>query len=171
MEKEIWKNVTGYECLYQVSNLGRVKSLPRNGTIKKERILKTYFDKDNYEIVTLSKNNINKKRRVHRLVAEAFLPNPNNFPVINHKNHNPKDNNVNNLEWCTEEYNAKYSHKKRTVYQYSLNGELINIWESPIDAAKFLQLDNKIVSLACNGKIKTYKGYIWKYLNNWENPL
>ena len=164
--EEIWADIKNYEGLYKISNLGRVKSLPRNGTIKKEKILKTYFDKDNYEIVTLSKNNVNKKRRIHRLVAEAFLLNPNNYPVINHKNHNPKDNNVNNLEWCTEEYNARYSRKKKTVYQYNLKGKLIDIWESPIDVAKSLQLNNKYISLACTGKIKTYSGYIWKYSND-----
>lgn len=108
---EEWKNITGYEGLYQVSNLGRVKSLnyKGNGT---EWILKGYVKKDGYEVVTLMKDGIRKYCRVHRLVALAFLPNPDNLPQINHKDEDKLNNCADNLEWCTGSYNTKYSSYK-----------------------------------------------------------
>lgn len=115
---EVWKDIEGYEGHYQVSNLGRVKSLQRmckgghNCTrIVKEKILKQYFcgrDKD-YLRVTLVKNSISKAITVHRLVAQAFIQNPLNLPQVNHKNEFEKWNNsVDNLEWCTAKYNCNY---------------------------------------------------------------
>ena len=111
---EVWKDIPGYEGYYQVSNLGRVKSIPRkvycNGGfhISKERILKQDKNKSGYWRTHLLKDGIAKTPLVHRLVALAFIPNPNNYPDINHKDENPANNCVNNLEWCTEKYNMNY---------------------------------------------------------------
>ena len=162
--EEVWKDVKNYEGLYQVSNKGKIKSLPRNGTIKKEKILKSYYDKDNYEIVTLSKNNINKKRRVHRLVAETFIENNHKLPVINHKNHDTKDNRVENLEWCTIKYNVEYSHNKE-IKQCDLNGNCIKLWKSITEAGRNLKIDKTGIARACRGEYKTYGGYIWEFLD------
>ena len=116
MKKEYWKPIVGYENLYEVSNLGRIRSFDRwvkskNGSIRicRGRILKPYTNKDGYLYVVLSKNNKHKTYKVHRLVAQAFLDNPNNLPQVNHKDENPLNNNVNNLEWCNSKYNCNFS--------------------------------------------------------------
>lgn len=108
---EIWRDIPGYEGSYQVSNRGRVKSLLRN----RIRILKPRKRSRGmkYLNVALFTNGKRKEESIHRLVALAFLPNPNNYPVINHKDENPGNNHVDNLEWCTVEYNYKYSEKTR----------------------------------------------------------
>ena len=103
---EIFKDIPGYEGLYQVSNIGRVKSLPRNGTINKERILNQENSKG-YKRVSLNKNNKAKHFSVHRLVAEAFIPNPLNKPQIDHINTVKDDNRVINLRWCTAKENQR----------------------------------------------------------------
>lgn len=110
MENLIWKPVVGYEGLYEVSNTGLVKSLNmyRN---KEPRILALARRTDGYLKVGLSKNNITKQFVVHRLVAEAFIPNPNNLEMVNHKDENKSNNNVDNLEWCSRSYNQLYSLK------------------------------------------------------------
>lgn len=116
---EIWKDIDGFEGLYQVSNLGRVKSLPKYTyskgypQLRKEKILKPGYTgrKRCYATVCL---NDGKQYKVHRLVAEAFIPNPDNLPIVNHKDENPKNNCVENLEWCTNQHNVKYSAKPLT---------------------------------------------------------
>jgi len=110
---EIWKDIPEYIVKYQVSNFGRVKSLQRwSGTkyYNREYILNNYVNKKNgYVYVYLTKNNKSKNIRLHRLVAQAFIPNPNNYLYINHKDCDRTNNNVENLEWCTASYNVKYS--------------------------------------------------------------
>ena len=117
MEKEIWKDIQGYEGLYQVSNCGRVKSVKRtawsglNGgcyVAVHGRILKPSHNGQGYLFVNLSQDGKEKQYLIHRLVGQAFIPNPNNLPIINHKDENPKNNNVDNLEWCTQKYNINY---------------------------------------------------------------
>lgn len=105
-----------FKKYYEVSNLGRVKSLPRkmimkNGRIKnvKERIKAHYIMNNGYHSVSLSENGTSKSYLIHRLVAEAFIPNPLNLPEVNHKDGNKNDNNVSNLEWCTHSYNQKHA--------------------------------------------------------------
>ena len=117
---EIWKDIKGYEGLYQISNFGNVKRLQheehncRQGhRVLKERLKNPSFDKKGYLQVSLSKNNKRITRRVHRLVAEVFISNPNEYPMINHKDENKTNNNVNNLEWCDARYNVNYSISKR----------------------------------------------------------
>ena len=115
-DQEIWKDIKGYEGLYQVSDMGNVRSLDRlvdrGGkplcAIWKGRVLKKKKASDNYYSVVLSKNNVQLCVRIHRLVAETFIPNPNNLPEVNHRNENKLDNRVENLEWCDRLYNVRY---------------------------------------------------------------
>ena len=112
---EIWKDISGFEGLYQISNLGRIKSLPRYKQLygKKvfvpECIRKFGYDKDGYYIIPLNKNGKKYMRRVHRLVAQAFIPNPENKPVIDHINCDIKDNRVENLRWATVVENNNFT--------------------------------------------------------------
>lgn len=116
---EVWKSIIGYETLYEISNFGRVKSLARyvsnstkNGGRKldfiKEKILKTRIAKNGYYIVALSKNGKGKKYYLHRLIAIHFIDNPNQYPVINHKNCDQLNNNLENLEWVTQQRNIEH---------------------------------------------------------------
>lgn len=112
---EEWRDIEGYEGLYQISNLGRVKSLSRIAIDRRgiphyvnERILKQAFDKNGYCLVGLHINGKIKSGKVHRLVASAFIDNPHNLPDVNHKDENKSNNNVDNLEWCTPKYNINY---------------------------------------------------------------
>lgn len=105
--EEQWKNISGYEDLYQVSNYGRVRKT--NG---KNNYLTPYCRSDGYEQVVLCKNSKTKTIRIHRLVAQAFIPNPSNLPEINHKDENKLNNNVDNLEWCDSSYNKNYRNSK-----------------------------------------------------------
>ncbi len=113
---EIWSNIEGFESSYEVSNLGRVRGKRRTRKSKgisisvvQGKILKQKTDKDGYKEVALCKEGKMYYKRVHRLVASAFIPNPNNYPVINHIDENPSNNCVSNLEWCSKSYNTKYS--------------------------------------------------------------
>lgn len=101
--KEVWKDIEGYEGLYQISNLGRVKSLPkiRGRTLVEERILSPVLGNRGYKMIMLYKNNGNKRFSIHRLIAKAFIPNISNKPYINHKDGNKLNNSIENLEWCT----------------------------------------------------------------------
>lgn len=104
---EIWRDVDGYENIYKVSNIGNIKSLNYKNT-KKEKLLKQCVDKGGYLRVTLSKNGKEKLKIVHRLIAKAFIPNPNNLPEVNHKDEDKTNNKINNLEWCDRLYNVNY---------------------------------------------------------------
>lgn len=114
-EQEIWKDIKGHEGLYQVSNLGRVKSLGRYmETVRgrrwiKERIMVPYAGRARYYSITLSKGGEQKTAQIHRLVATAFVANPDNMSCVNHKDENPLNNRAENLEWCSQEYNIRYS--------------------------------------------------------------
>ena len=100
--QEIWKDIKGYEGLYQVSNLGNVYS------IKNNKLLKLHISHKGYVVVCLYKNNKQHTQQIHRLIAQAFIPNPNNLPCVNHKDENPGNNDFRNLEWCTYKYNNNY---------------------------------------------------------------
>lgn len=182
MEKEIWKPVKGYEGLYEVSNLGRVKSLARTckgrGNGRKpirERILCLEVSSGGYVLVRLSMDGRTKHCLVHRLVAEAFIPNPNNLPQVNHKNENKADNRVENLEWCTEKYNMNYGEciskikknqpHKRGVCQYDKDGVLLAEFQSIHDAGVLSGIRWQDISACCRGRQNTARGYIWKYKN------
>ena len=130
--EEVWKDVVGYEGLYQVSNLGRVRSLDRktknrNGLITKRGRILSPFIYGGYYCIGLSVLGCKHNKKIHRLVAESFLPNPNNYPIINHKDENKLNNNADNLEWCTYSYNTLYGsgiERRRNTYQKTGIGKL-----------------------------------------------
>lgn len=189
-EVEIWKSLDflGYPD-YEISTLGRVKSLERtiirkNG-IKKtysERILKPQNERD-YQRVGLWKDRKIKHFRVHRLVALAFIPNPEKLPCINHKDENPSNNHINNLEWCDIRYNINYGlrnekagkrisktkkgkpqyKQRKPILQYTLLGEFIKEFDSAKSASENLNIYATSITQCCKGKLKTCGGYIWKY--------
>lgn len=176
---EIWKDISGYEGLYQVSNLGRVRSLDRisNGRRLKGALKSNIKDKDGYFKVNLYKDGKLSTQQVHRLVAKSFIPNPDNLPQVNHKDEDKTNNCADNLEWCTNEYNNKYSNvaqkwhqsgiekSRKAVLQFDLNGTLIAEYESISEAARQIEHPKSVsgISLCCNGKYKTSCGYIWKW--------
>ena len=149
---EEWRDIEGYEGLYQVSNLGRVKSLNYNHT-KSEKILKGIPDKDGYLRVALFKNG-RKDYMVHQLVAKMFIPNPNDLPVINHKDENKQNNTTENLEWCTIAYNNSYGNRPEKVSEankIAMKGKKTHLGIKHTDETK-----NKI-SIKNKGKLANSK--------------
>lgn len=162
--EEIWKDIKGYEGLYEVSNLGRIKSLKRNKIIT-PKLIHSYFS-----VILYNKKNY-RNFRIHRLVAQAFIPNPNNYPQVNHIDGNKLNNNLENLEWCTQSHNMKEAYriglekpKKIKVNQYDLCGNFIKTWDSIKNIENFY--NNRHISACCKGKRKTVCGYIWRYAEN-----
>ena len=171
---EEWKNIKGYEGLYQVSNFGRVKSLNYHRTGKEVLMKPGRFvmkSGNAYYGVKLYKDSKMNVKLVHRLVAEAFIPNPNNLPQVNHKDENGLNNRVDNLEWCTRKYNTNYGtarermkeKRSKPVYQYSIDGELIKEWPSLSEIGRQTGYSCGYISDCCNGKRKTAYGFIWRY--------
>ena len=160
---EYWKNIKGYEGLYQVSDCGRVKSLISN------KILKQVVNKSTgYSQITLHKNGEVKTFSVHRLVALAFIPNPDNLPQINHKNEIKTDNVVENLEFCDATYNCNYGTKndniRKKTKQYTLDGKCVRSWKSLTEIQQTLGFKKSNLSNCCNGVIPHAYGYVWKYV-------
>ena len=162
--KEIWKDVVGYEGLYQVSDLGNVKSIKFN----KEIMLKPRTNNKGYLYVKFRKKGCEKNFVVHRLVALSFLENKENKPCINHKDENPKNNNVNNLEWCTYKENNNYGNhniKLRTVKSKKsiICVETGRTFISQREATRITGINQASISKCCNGKCNTAGKYHWKY--------
>lgn len=157
---EIWKDVVGYEDYYMVSNTGKVFSKRKNKILKQALKRNGYLSVD---LVSVNKRTVS----VHRIVAEAFIPNMFNYPVVNHKDENKFNNNANNLEWCTQKYNANYGNnhlvKNSKVIQMDLNGNYIKLWESMKMAEEELNIRYQTISAVCRGKKKSAGGYKWKY--------
>ena len=179
--REIWKDIRGYEGSYQASNLGRIRSLDRlinykNGkkVFYKGIILTPEINNGGYFEIQLSTNTKYKHYKVHRLIAETFISNPNNLPIINHKDHNKLNNNINNLEWCTRKYNNNYEPKKTKfpksvkINQYDKNMNFIKTYNSLAEVSKEFNVSITSIRYCCLGKNKTCKGYIWKYLKEVE---
>lgn len=172
---EEWRPVVGYEELYEISNLGRVKRLARwfktkgeSQQWRKELILTPRLNEKGYQRVCLYDVDGNvKHHRVHHLVAQAFIPNPNNYPIINHKDENKTNNNVENLEWCTNLYNTTYSMGK-PVIQYTTDGTVVKQYDSISQAVRETGYSEKTITKSCKG-YNTF-GYKWKYVepNAWD---
>lgn len=166
---EEWRPVVGYEELYEISNLGRVKRLARwfktkgeSQQWRKELILTPRLNEKGYQRVYLYDVDGNvKHHRVHRLVAQAFIPNPNNLPQVNHKDENKTNNNVENLEWCTNLYNTTYSMGK-PVIQYTTDGTVVKQYDSISQAVRETGYSEKTITKSCKG-YNTF-GYKWKYV-------
>jgi len=178
--KSCWRPVSGYEGFYEVSSLGKIRSVERDVPYPEGRssrklaskIIRPSSDKDGYLGVSLYKNGISRTYKVHRLVASAFIPNPENFPDVNHKNEIKDDNRVENLEWCTREYNVNYGDRNkkasevltRYVYQrFTVDGKYI-------DTLKYQDIVNEgfdygLVAKASTGEFRTAYGLIWKRLS------
>lgn len=177
MGKEIWKDIDDYEGFYQVSNLGRVRSLDNwiwNGTgffLKPGKVLIPRKTKTGYLRVQLK----GKDFYIHRLVATTFIDNPLNFPQVNHKDENKANNEVSNLEWCTCAYNNSYGSRmkkiacalkgktinNKAIYCLNKKGKLLYIFNSAIEASKYFNIDNSGICKAANKKLTTYGGFMW----------
>lgn len=182
LDGEIWKDVDGYGGFYEVSNIGRVRSKERITEIqpychitRKPKILKAQFNGTYYRVV-ISVDGKSRQVLIHRLVAETFIPNPKGLPQVNHKDENGKNNHVNNLEWCTLQYNQSYGTKGkrhseymvktagRPVVQFSKQGERIASFRSIMEASKNTGIYYSAIRETCNkGKSKTAGGYVWRY--------
>lgn len=187
MENEVWKDIPNYEGLYQVSNLGRIKSITHfveNKTTYggiytvRGKIINPKVDKGYYRC-SLTKNKEKKMVAVHRMVAMAFIPNPENKPFINHINGNTKDNRIENLEWCTQKENV--AHAVRTnlikhykIDMYDINDNYIRSFNNRYEIEKFFgrKICQESITRCCNGSIRKDKyrsryrtayGYKWKY--------
>lgn len=177
-EQEIWKDVIGYEGQYQVSNKGNVRSLDRIDNIGRKqrgRTLKPSNNKDGYLHVGLSKNGTSKHKLIHRLVAEAFIPNPNNYPEINHIDEDKVNNNVKNIEWCTREYNLNFG----TARKRGSSKTCIPVKGVHKETGKEIYLKSmaegtlhgftpKGISDVCSGKCNTHRGYFFQKIESGE---
>ena len=165
---EIWQSVDGYEGLYLVSTYGRVLSAPRNGTKKEWHFLAPHYVQG-YIQYELSKDNQSKEYKAHRLVAQAFLPNPEKKREVNHIDGDKHNNHLDNLEWATTSENqlhARYTLSKgiKAVKQLSKDGKLIKVWRSIKDASTLLGIDAPSISNASRGKRLSAGGYKWQPL-------
>jgi hypothetical protein len=182
--QEVWKPVAGYEGVYEVSNHGRVRSLDGfdwMGRRVKGKLRKTKKNNRDYVQMSLSKDGTIKYYLMHRLVAEAFVENPDKLPQVNHKDENKNNNCADNLEWCTNIYNRHYgtgleraiknhdyeqiAHKNmRDLKQMTPDGELVALWHGVMTAYRATGIHESGIRNCCYGKAKTAGGYKWAYV-------
>lgn len=181
---EIWKDIKDFEGLYQISNLGKVKSLPRyvknihGQRIVKEKILKNQINKKGYYSVVLRKNNKSYTKEIHRLIGIAFIENKNNYSCINHIDGNKLNNKLDNLEWCSYKHNINEAYRlglnrytnlinfknlPKKVLQFDKNNNFINEFESIRKASKITNVCYNSIWLNCCGKQRYAGGYTWKF--------
>lgn len=172
---EEWKEVEGYEGLYAVSNIGRVKSLcfrNKQITFKRDHVLAQHFAWNGRILIDLSKDGVHKCVTLHRLVAQAFIPNPDNLPQINHKDGNPKNCCVDNLEWCTASHNMKHAYhnglNEKTRLMNERNKRPVmrsdgKYYDCAYAAAKDNGVSVSAIRDALKGRTNTSAGYSWRY--------
>lgn len=178
---EIWKEIDGYYGLYKISNIGRVKSFK----YKCERILKLKTNNKGYKWITLCLDGVKKNYLIHRLVATYFLDNKNNCEVVNHIDEDPSNNDVSNLEWCSQSENIKKSSKlecqnkinkdicktrlsknkdTNNKVQQLLGGNIVKTFKNSIEVEKFLGFDKSFILSCCRNKRKSAYGYQWQFV-------
>lgn len=181
-EKEEWRDIPGYENLYQISTMGRVKSIERKAKNRNgyrtvsERILKPFKNRYGYFSVKLCKEIEKKTIQVHKIVCDVFLPNPLNLPQVNHRNEDKSDNRLENLEWCDAKYNVNYGTRTERVSK-KLKGvfntknskavkclETGKIYPSLMEIQRNLGFHNSHISKCCNNKLNSAYGYHWQYV-------
>lgn len=180
---EQWKDVIGFEDLYEVSNFGNVRSkyrivyqLHKDGGqarhIYKGKMLKPQFNPNGYAIIDLHRSGTITRCLVHRLVALSFIENPDGKPCINHKDADPKNNRAENLEWCTQSENIQYAYDlgtkipphMRKVAQYDLDGNLIRLWNSQSEVERETGIFQANIYKVCSGKRNQAGWYVWRYI-------
>lgn len=188
--QEEWKSIEGYEGKYEVSNLGRIKSLINNTGKKREKILKPRISKQGYLYLNLWRGSVAKSKKIHRIVAEAFCKKPTDAQCVNHINGVKTDNRAENLEWCTYSYNIKHAYKEKLitptkgekngmygvhgkdhpsskpVLQFDLEGNYIKRWENCVEAGKCLGVNGNSISRCARGDRKKAYGFMWRYEND-----
>ena len=179
-EAEMWKQIPKLDGTYFVSTLGNVKRVEHIRVNSrgiphhiKEKAIRQGNDKDGYKQVCLhTSDGQQHQRKIHRLVAEAFIPNPNDFPCVNHKDECKTNNRAENLEWCTRAYNINYGTAKqriakslaRPIAQFSKSGKLIAKFESAKEAQREFGYADWYIGSCCKGKVRQAYGYVWKYI-------
>lgn len=160
-KKEEWKPVIGFEKEYLISSHGRLKSLTYNRLMKPS-------SSGPYLHATLTKNGRKAEKNIHRLVAEAFVENPNGYSIVNHIDEDKLNNNASNLEWCTAKYNATYGSAKncrsQVVRQYTVDGVVVKQWDSLKEASETTGIKYQCISKCCRHEQKTAGGYKWEYV-------
>lgn len=178
---EEWKPVVGFEGLYEVSNFGNVRSLDRTTVYKNGRVHQTSgkdlaisLNSQGYRKTIFSVNGVHTTPRVCRLVAMAFIPNPNNLPQVNHKDENKLNDCADNLEWCDNKYNMNYGtapqrrgeKTRKAIEQYTLDGDFVRRWPCASIAEKETGIYHSHIAQCCKGKLIQTGGYVWRYADH-----
>lgn len=167
-EQEIWKDIDNFTN-YKISNLGNIynKKLKRN--------MKTFISQNGYITTNIKIKNHQYHLKNHKIVAQMFINNPNNYPCVNHIDGNKLNNKFDNLEWCTYSENMKHAVKnnlyktkygKSKINQYDLNNKFIKIWDSIKEIEDFYNVSHTAIRYCCIGKMKTCKNFKWKYADD-----